>query len=64
MSEALIRYETIDRFQIDDIMEGKIPRPPQSWEETPPGGGVAEVGPKETKSKGSGEGIGKTAEQH
>lgn len=64
MSEALIRYETIDRFQIDDIMEGKIPRPPQNWEETPPGGGAAEVGPKETRTTGSGGGIGKAAEQH
>lgn len=66
MAEALIRYETIDRFQIDDIMEGRVPRPPQSWEETsPPDGGGAGAGPKEVKSKGSsGGGIGKAAEQH
>jgi cell division protease FtsH len=63
MAEALIKYETIDRFQIDDIMEGKVPRPPQSWEETPPGGGAAGFGPnKDAKAKGVG-GIGKTAEQ-
>jgi cell division protease FtsH len=64
MAEALIKYETIDRFQIDDIMEGKVPRPPQSWEETPPSGGAATgFETKEGKSKGAG-GIGKTAEQH
>ncbi|MGI9211708.1 MAG: ATP-dependent zinc metalloprotease FtsH [Methylococcaceae bacterium] len=40
MADALMRYETIDRFQIDDIMEGLIPRPPQSWEENPPDGGT------------------------
>ncbi|WP_348759914.1 ATP-dependent zinc metalloprotease FtsH [Candidatus Methylocalor cossyra] len=66
MAEALIKYETIDRFQIDDIMEGKVPRPPQSWEESPPPSGgatAAGVGPKDAKVKGMG-GIGKAAEQH
>jgi cell division protease FtsH len=63
MAEALIKYETIDRFQIDDIMEGRIPRPPQSWEETPPSGGATGLEPKEVKPKGAG-GIGKAAEQH
>ena len=28
MADALMLYETIDRHQIDDIMEGKPPRPP------------------------------------
>jgi len=28
MSEALIKYETIDEEQIKDIMEGRVPRPP------------------------------------
>lgn len=65
MAEALIKYETIDRFQIDDIMEGKVPRPPQSWGEAPPSGGAAAgVGAKDaSKAKGAG-GIGKAAEQH
>jgi cell division protease FtsH len=27
----LIRYETIDAEQIDDIMAGKEPRPPKDW---------------------------------
>jgi len=31
MAKALIKYETIDRHQIDDIMEGKEPRPPEGW---------------------------------
>ncbi len=31
MAEALMKYETIDRFQIDDIMEGRPPRPPKGW---------------------------------
>ena len=30
MAEALIKYETIDSEQIDDIMAGKPPRPPKA----------------------------------
>jgi len=33
MAEALIKYETLDKDQIDDIMNGKIPRPPEGWGE-------------------------------
>ena len=31
MAEALIKYETIDSNQINDIMEGKPPREPKGW---------------------------------
>lgn len=31
MSEALMKYETIDNEQIHDIMMGKTPRVPQDW---------------------------------
>lgn len=31
MKDALMEYETIDADQIDDIMEGRKPRPPKSW---------------------------------
>jgi cell division protease FtsH len=34
MAEALLKYETIDQNQIDDIMLGKDPRPPKDWDET------------------------------
>ncbi len=34
MAEALMRYETIDAAQIDDIMEGRPPRPPDGWNDT------------------------------
>jgi cell division protease FtsH len=33
MADALMRYETIDSDQIDDIMEGKVPRPPADWDD-------------------------------
>lgn len=32
MAEALLEYETIDRPQIDDIMAGRKPRPPEDWD--------------------------------
>ncbi|WP_040439892.1 ATP-dependent zinc metalloprotease FtsH [Algicola sagamiensis] len=32
MKDALMKYETIDRFQIDDLMERKEVRPPSDWE--------------------------------
>ena len=31
MAKALLEWETIDMEQLDDIMAGKIPRPPKDW---------------------------------
>jgi cell division protease FtsH len=31
MAEALIKYETLDSEQIDDLMAGKTPKPPKDW---------------------------------
>ncbi|RMF19866.1 MAG: ATP-dependent zinc metalloprotease FtsH [Gammaproteobacteria bacterium] len=31
MAQALMKYETIERDQIDDIMAGREPRPPKGW---------------------------------
>ena len=33
MAEALMKFETIDRDQIKDIMEGRSPKPPEGWED-------------------------------
>lgn len=33
MADALMKYETIDSDQIDDIMDGKVPRPPSGWDD-------------------------------
>ncbi|MEM8843735.1 MAG: ATP-dependent zinc metalloprotease FtsH [Pseudomonadota bacterium] len=38
MAKALVKYETINTDQINDIMEGKQPRPPEDWEDDEPGG--------------------------
>ncbi len=34
MANALIQYETIDSTQIDAIMQGKKPNPPEGWSES------------------------------
>ncbi len=36
MSAALMKYETIDSDQIDDIMSGKPPRVPKDWDDSEP----------------------------
>ncbi|OUR68930.1 ATP-dependent metalloprotease, partial [Bermanella sp. 47_1433_sub80_T6] len=41
MKDALMEYETIDSKQIDDIMSGQKPRPPQSWSDEDKGNGDA-----------------------
>ncbi|MCF7982494.1 MAG: ATP-dependent metalloprotease, partial [Pseudomonadales bacterium] len=37
MANALVLYQTLDSDQINDIMEGKAPRPPSDWDEGAPG---------------------------
>jgi cell division protease FtsH len=34
MSEALMKFETIDEEQLKDIMAGKPPKPPAGWDDT------------------------------
>ncbi len=67
MADALMKYETIDRFQIDDIMEGRVPRPPKGWGDSGPTGGVAAEEPA-SESKGSDDGrqpdVGRPAGEH
>ncbi|AWN17604.1 ATP-dependent zinc metalloprotease FtsH [Salinisphaera sp. LB1] len=38
MADALMKYETIDRKQIDEIMQGHEPGPPESWTDSDPSG--------------------------
>ncbi len=69
MAEALMKYETIDRFQIDDIMAGKEPRPPKNWGDSGPAGGVKAEEPEQApEPKGSDDGrqpgVGRPAGEH
>jgi len=40
MAEALMKYETIDKNQIDDLMARRPVRAPDGWTDLPPSGGV------------------------
>ncbi len=64
MASALIKYETIDHDQIDDIMSGQAPRPPRDWSEDEgrhPRGGPNTGPTASTAGKGS---IGDPASEH
>ena len=69
MAEALMKYETIDTQQIDDIMAGRVPREPKDWQGDDKSGPGAVVTPDDAKSdvvdtpKGSGP-IGGPAGEH
>jgi cell division protease FtsH len=63
MADALMKYETIDHFQIDEIMEGKIPSPPRSWNDNPPTDGDNQPG-SAVKAADETTIVGKPAMQH
>ena len=44
MAKALLEWETIDAEQIDDIMDGKPPRPPKDWTPRNPSVGGGDSG--------------------
>jgi len=51
MADALMKYETIDSAQIDDIMNGNPPRPPADWRDSePPQSGAGEAADEEGES--------------
>lgn len=65
MADALIKYETIDSDQINDIMAGKVPREPQDWDDNSSSGSRgATAGSKSDDSKDGADPIGGPAGQH
>jgi len=67
MTEALMKYETIDAGMIDQIMEGKVPDPPKDWDESGSNGGKkdkSDSASDSSESSGDSPSIGGTAEQH
>ncbi len=66
MASALIKYETLDTAQIDDIMAGKPPRPPQDWMDDDPRGAppVKEDASEADDSSGNDGKIGGPASSH
>ena len=63
MKDALIEYETIDSEQIDEIMEGKKPRPPADWSDSDEdsSSGESKIDAEEVDKPGS---IGSPASEH
>jgi len=61
MSEALIKFETIDKDQIDDIMKGRTPRNPEGWDDNEP---PANAQNRSTDSKDNKGSIGGPAGEH
>jgi len=65
MADALIKYETIDKEQISDIMSGNAPRPPRDWDDHPSSGGSSSNVEGKSKQDDKGEGnIGNPASEH
>jgi len=60
MAAALIKFETLNAEQIQDIMSGKVPRPPQDWDDTEPRSGNRKNSLK-PKSDGA---VGRPVQQH
>jgi len=65
MSDALIKYETIDKDQIEDLMTGKTPKPPEGWDDSSTSGDDKNTTEsiKEDKSSSDSK-IGGPAEEH
>jgi cell division protease FtsH len=59
MADALMKYETIDSSQIDDIMSGKPPKEPKGWGEDDSGSGSDSAEKVEDKNKKEDESSGK-----
>ena len=67
MTDALMKYETIDAAMIDQIMEGKVPDPPKDWEDSSSDGGKKDKDDSASDASESSDdspSIGDTAEQH
>jgi cell division protease FtsH len=63
MAAALMKYETIDKYQIDDLMARKPVRDPQGWDDRPPRGDVKTDEVNDADDKKTDKTIGQAAEQ-
>jgi cell division protease FtsH len=52
MAQALMKYETIDTEQINDIMAGRMPRPPRDWRDDEPKSGSGNLAGSPSDDKG------------
>ena len=63
MAKALMKYETLDSKQLDDIMAGEEPHPPEDWMDDEPRSGTVTKQPKVGNHKDS-DPIGGPAGEH
>ncbi len=63
MAEALMKYETINKYQIDDLMARRPVREPQGWDDTPPHADLKADESKGADDKKTEKPIGGAAEQ-
>jgi len=63
MAKALMKYETLDSKQLDDIMAGEEPHPPEDWMDDEPRSGTAAKQPRVDNHKDS-DPIGGPAGEH
>jgi len=64
MASALIKYETLDSDQIDDIMTGREPRAPQNWDDDDRGSAPKKPGLVEDGAQDTDAAIGGPASSH
>jgi cell division protease FtsH len=64
MKDALMEYETIDAEQINDIMDGRKPRPPADWSNNDTGSGSSSSEAERPDSESKDSTIGGTASEH
>jgi len=68
MSDALMTYETLDKDQIEDLMQRKDARKPEGWDDTGDSGGnttgSVNTGSDDNKSKSDKPEIGGPAQEH
>jgi len=63
MADALMKYETIDKYQLEDLMDRKPVREPQGWDDTQPPSAPSAGGEDETEEKKDDPSIDDAAEQ-
>lgn len=64
MADALMKYETIDADQIDDIMSGNTPRPPASWDDDGDNTDAGDSSKQDSAKSGTKPSIGGAAGEH
>jgi cell division protease FtsH len=65
MADALMKYETIDRKQIDEVMAGREPGPPQHWDDSDePGSGGGTPATGKTRPRPASGGAGTPSPAH